>query len=721
MSNANRDYVIVYDVKNSLLILNRPLNFYLTDKNTSNIFVKLVTRVIVGDGIDQYTDIENASNYILTMRVIKPNNEIKSIQATQHEPESIFQFDLTEDFKDIPGKYICELTISTMVSSRQELITSDPFSYEVKRSILSNVGEIIETEDTTVEKLLNNLDAAKTELSSQIKEKADKDEVFSMANMGQDIKEAMTGGSVAVVGENMVNESNLNSNCINFQKHSKKYPLISKTTSRNLFNKNDAIEGYYVDRNTGNLVAKSNYFTSDFIYVTKGKYIKNNDQQCAYYDVNKIYVTSGNSDELQDIPEGVSYIRVCGFLSKINTFQFEKGETKTQYEEHIENKKQNVLDYFTEASIYNTIKNNIFEPSYVSSNLFNKNNIIQGYYVDRNTGNLLANNNYFTSDFIEVDGNTQYCKTDDNQFAFYDANKVFISPPQASSAIFTTTNNTKYVRICGSLYNLDEYQLKIGDVIGDYEKYGRLIESEQCAFNTPIISIYSIMSKFILSDTKKKIKLIGDSITHGEGGTGYDNLGEEIMTIGNKTWKVNLGGHCWANSLKEYFEQKLNCEVINYGTSGANSQTIVNGLGQLIDGSEDLVICTIGTNDRHNNSKKTYCNNLKKIYSYCNNRDIDIIFMSNIPSGVASETAQPGKWHMEDCDMLIMKVCTDLNLEYISLYKKFIEYCKYNNVSIDSLLRDGLHPNDTGYDVMFYLISDSLGIPCRREGSTWDN
>ena len=172
MSNANRDYSIVYDVKNSLLVLSRPLNFYLTDKNTSNIFVKLVTKVIVGDGIDQYTDIQNASGYVLTMRVIKPDDEVKSLRATQHELESIFQFDLTEDFKDIPGKYICELTISNIVNGRQEFTTSDPFSYEVKRSILSNVKNIIEGKETTVEKLLNELDAAKAEFSSQIKDVA---------------------------------------------------------------------------------------------------------------------------------------------------------------------------------------------------------------------------------------------------------------------------------------------------------------------------------------------------------------------------------------------------------------------------------------------------------------------------------------------------------------------------------------------------------------------
>ena len=169
MSNANRDYVIIYDVKNSSLILSRPLIFYITDKNTSNIFIKLVTRVNAGNGIDQYTDLENASNYILTIRVIKPNNEVKSLEATQHEPKSIFQFDLTEDFKDMPGKYICELTISTIVSGRQELITSDPFSYEVKRSILSKISDTIEIEDTTVEKILNDLEATKTDVSSRIK------------------------------------------------------------------------------------------------------------------------------------------------------------------------------------------------------------------------------------------------------------------------------------------------------------------------------------------------------------------------------------------------------------------------------------------------------------------------------------------------------------------------------------------------------------------------
>ena len=108
MSNTNRDYAIVYDIKNSSLILSRPLVFYMTDRNTSNIFVRLVTRTNIGDGVDQYTDIENASNYIVLMRAIKPNDEVINIKATQREPESIFEFDLTEDFINMPCTYIYE-------------------------------------------------------------------------------------------------------------------------------------------------------------------------------------------------------------------------------------------------------------------------------------------------------------------------------------------------------------------------------------------------------------------------------------------------------------------------------------------------------------------------------------------------------------------------------------------------------------------------------------
>ena len=46
-------------------------------------------------------------------------------------------------------------------------------------------------------------------LSSQLDTKANYNTVWNMVNMGQDVKEAMTGGSVAVVGKNTVLTENI--------------------------------------------------------------------------------------------------------------------------------------------------------------------------------------------------------------------------------------------------------------------------------------------------------------------------------------------------------------------------------------------------------------------------------------------------------------------------------------------------------------------------------
>ena len=53
------------------------------------------------------------------------------------------------------------------------------------------------------------------EINSSLDNKANKNEIFSMANMGQDVKEAMTGGSVAVVGNGCVNIGQMTANIQN--------------------------------------------------------------------------------------------------------------------------------------------------------------------------------------------------------------------------------------------------------------------------------------------------------------------------------------------------------------------------------------------------------------------------------------------------------------------------------------------------------------------------
>ena len=75
---------------------------------------------------------------------------------------------------------------------------------------------IILDENIQIE-LKDKIDKNKTELdeiNTQLDTKANLNSVFSMANMGQDVKEAMTGGSVAVVGAEMINYINMNESSV---------------------------------------------------------------------------------------------------------------------------------------------------------------------------------------------------------------------------------------------------------------------------------------------------------------------------------------------------------------------------------------------------------------------------------------------------------------------------------------------------------------------------
>ncbi len=225
-----------------------------------------------------------------------------------------------------------------------------------------------------------------------------------------------------------------------------------------------------------------------------------------------------------------------------------------------------------------------------------------------------------------------------------------------------------------------------------------------------------------------QIKLIGDSITAGVGGTGYNASesggGEHIYGI----YYENVNGVCWANKLKAYWESKFpNVTVKNYGTSGRSSGHLLQNISSLVRNDDDIVICMVGTNDRNNEvdpisgetrSISQFYSNLSGIVSYVQNSGKTIVLMACISASVTNETTDK-VFHMEDVDMVVSKVASVYGIEYVSVYKLFIDYCETRNITIDSLLSDGLHPNDSGYEVMFQLISNALSVATKRPGATW--
>lgn len=143
--NVNRDYLVKVDIKSVEAIPPREdLRFYMTDVWTSNIFFQLVFEDSGNSLINSYAPVENAENYSITLRVVKPNNKTATIDAVPlSQGSSFFVADLTSDFIDVPGICKCELFIDTNINGRLERYTTNMFEYEVKYSIFYDLEELL--------------------------------------------------------------------------------------------------------------------------------------------------------------------------------------------------------------------------------------------------------------------------------------------------------------------------------------------------------------------------------------------------------------------------------------------------------------------------------------------------------------------------------------------------------------------------------------------------
>lgn len=145
MANTNKEYIITVDTKKATVKYSSSMSFYITDKKTSNIFCQLVINESKNELINRYAPIENASDYKITLRVIKPNNEAKFIDFTLlNQHEAFFMVDLEDEYKDYTGIYKCELFVDCMVNGELERITTSSFNYTVKPSIMNDLDEVIE-------------------------------------------------------------------------------------------------------------------------------------------------------------------------------------------------------------------------------------------------------------------------------------------------------------------------------------------------------------------------------------------------------------------------------------------------------------------------------------------------------------------------------------------------------------------------------------------------
>lgn len=280
----------------------------------------------------------------------------------------------------------------------------------------------------------------------------------------------------------------------------------------------------------------------------------------------------------------------------------------------------------------------------------------------------------------------------------------------------TSAGNTREYHLSRDYYSL---HLQVSDPNLQLAELKVLLGKNLSRNVIPLSHIGAKITKAILNVSNLKIKCIGDSITAGVGGTGYNDTESGGGELIYDTAYTNVNGVCWVSKLKNYVQRKSSSiSVKNFGVSGITSYTILSHYDDLVKADDDIIICMIGTNDR-TLSLASYYNRMTELVKKLLKDGKEVVLMSSIPAKVSNEANGTKLFHMEDVDNVINLVANECGVEYISIFKEFSDYCMTTNTSLDTLLTDEVHPNNNGYELMYRIILHKLGLGIKTVGATW--
>ena len=316
---------------------------------------------------------------------------------------------------------------------------------------------------------------------SKLNNKIDKGEV-TMSDLSQEVKEALTGGSVAVVGVDAVGTENIKNSAVTTNKLANDSVSATKTdfidTSSNLFNKDSVIKNKNISEVTGEIGEFSNRSVSDYISVNPSStYYTANVEKVVRFDENK-QVISGHFPKITGslwttTPE-THFVRVQLLTADLDIAQMNESEAKP-YEPYYVRLKDDIAVELKKGSVETehisdkAVKIEQMDITQANENLLVKNNVMT-FTVDDVTGDLVERDYVVTSPFIELEQTTLITQ-DVAKIARYDENKKYIAVVYCSdNEVVTLSENTKYIRVVVYREKMDTALINYGNELLPFEQ-----------------------------------------------------------------------------------------------------------------------------------------------------------------------------------------------------------------------------------------------------------
>nr|DAY95268.1 MAG TPA: hypothetical protein [Caudoviricetes sp.] len=146
MSILDKKHILTINLDDSSIEYSKKIFFYNTDKNISNLYVKIKKNNDDGVGVELSAD--DLNDVTVKLTAIKPKtNQTRDMigiltEELTDQSCAIYKFELLQEFTDQVGSVICEFELS---NASGEKVTIDAFSYKIKASKLTELNAEIES------------------------------------------------------------------------------------------------------------------------------------------------------------------------------------------------------------------------------------------------------------------------------------------------------------------------------------------------------------------------------------------------------------------------------------------------------------------------------------------------------------------------------------------------------------------------------------------------
>ncbi|KXY75878.1 SGNH/GDSL hydrolase family protein [Bacillus sp. FSL W7-1294] len=485
-------------------------------------------------------------------------------------------------------------------------------------------------------------------------------------------------------------------------------PVTYVTPSKNLIDKSRLKSGYYIGAGTGNENPNPNYSAGDFDFIKPSTpYTLAPADQLAFYDKNKKYIsgiTGVSATKTFTSPADAYYIRVTILKGNENKVQLEEGGYATAYEA-----------YKAPVSIKNVLQKDVItDLLYHIMNPFKR--LKLKIIGDSITAGVGGTGYSPTGEFMFIDsaGKEQRANVED---AICWANMLKKYLEEKFNKIF--------------LVDLSHPEIKLGSYDGSFIQYDSTVgtgyqyqfPNKQAGCNMLEFTFYGESFSVLIS--KAASRGMFDVYIDGVKKTTIDTYDANFtqftpvdITGLSKAYHnvkfIETAGRNAASTGTSIYIQGLKIPqttiVKNWGISGRQSRHLTYDGTKWVEADDDFILLQLGTNDRQRDPYGYTQEHQRNFINYVRGQGKKVIMMASIPATTASETSYPYAWHMEDINNKLVSLAHEMQVPFINNYHFMVDYLMYTGKDLNSLLADGLHPNDVGYELMFKNIMKHLSF-----------